>query len=133
MKKSRFDLQPQTESPEHRDLCRVLPETQIKNQFLGNAGYEIYELLDEDVITNVPPSFRTILTSQGNGVEVSLDPSQLENLRNADLKELQDKEMRREGRKRRYADLSEMVTEYELKQVKKHRMTEDRKKPKYKL
>jgi splicing factor 3B subunit 2 len=133
LRKPGFDVRPQTESPEHRDLCRILPETQFKTGFFGNAGYEIYRPLEKDVPKNVPPYFRTRLTSQRNGIEVSLDPSLRENLTNADLMEVHENEMTREGGKRRYEDLSDMVTEHELKQVKKRRMTEDRRKPKYKF
>ena len=53
-------------------------------------------------------------------MEVSLDPSEPENLTKQSLKELHDKEMAKDvGEKRRYEDLSDMVAEHEAKQAKK--------------
>ena len=136
LRKSRFDVRPPPESQPPGDLYKILPESQTTNKgFLGSTVYNFSQALDEDPAANVPPSFRPRLIWQNKGgVEISLDPSAMENVTKEGLKELHDHEMAKEaGAKRRYEDLSDMVAEHEAKQAKKRQTGEDKKKPKYKF
>jgi splicing factor 3B subunit 2 len=55
-RKSRFDVVPEPQTREQRDLYRVLPEAQKKKGFLGSTGYDISQpTLEEDIATNVIP------------------------------------------------------------------------------
>jgi len=138
LRKSRFDVAPESQTRE-RDLYRVLPEAQKKKGFLGNTGYDISQpTLDEDIATNViAPGSLARLIGQKRGVDVALDPSQLENLTKADLKALHDKEEARQmAAKRSYnqvEDMSDMVAEHAAQQAKKHKGQEEKKKSKFKF
>jgi splicing factor 3B subunit 2 len=120
-------------------LYRVLPEAQKKKGFLGSTGYDISQpTLDEDIATNViSPGSLARLIGQKRGVDVALDPSQLENLTKADLNALHDKEqVRQMAAKRSYnqvEDMSDMVAEHAAQQAKKHKGQEEKKKSKFKF
>jgi len=138
LRKSRFDVAPEPQTREQRDLYRVLPEAQKKKGFLGSTGYDISQpTLDEDIATNVIPHSLARLIGQKRGVDVALDPSQLENLTKADLKALHDKEEARQmAAKRSYnqvEDMSDMVAERAAQQAKKHKGQEEKKKSKFKF
>ena len=138
LRKSRFDQPPEPSSREPQDLYRVLPEKQTKKGFLGSQGYDISRpTLDEDTPTNVTSFLSCGLIRQKRGVEVALDPSQLENLTKSDLRALHDKEETRQRiEKRGYnqaEDMSDMVAEHEARQVKKLKTQEDKKKSKFKF
>jgi len=142
LRKSRFDVAP-SEPPTRgtRDLYRVLPETQKKKGLLGSTAYDISQpTLDEDITTSVshPPSFALAsLIRQKKGVDVALDPSQLENLTKADLKALHDREEARQmAAKRNYnqvEDMSDMVAERAAQQAKRQKPQEEKKKSKFKF
>ena len=136
LRKSRFDVAP-VEPQEQRDLYRVLPEAQKKKGFLGNQGYDISRpTLDEDTPTNVRSRYSELM-GQKKGVDVALDPSQLENLTKADLRALHDKEeARQRAEKRGFSqneDMSDMVAEHAAMQAKKRKTQDEKKKSKFKF
>jgi len=136
LRKSRFDVAP-IEPQEQRDLYHVLPETQKKKGFLGNQGYDISRpTLDEDTPTNVCPRYSELI-GQKKGIDVALDPSQLENLTKADLRALHDKEeARQRSEKRGFSqneDMSDMVAEHAAMQSKKRKTQDEKKKSKFKF
>jgi splicing factor 3B subunit 2 len=139
LRKSRFDVAPQApQTQEQRDLYRVLPERQKKKGFLGNQGYDIsHTTLDEDTPTSVLFTLNPKLIGQKKGIDVALDPSQLENLTKADLRALHDKEEARLGSEKRgyhqEEGLSDMVAEHAAAQAKKRKTQEEKKKSKFKF
>jgi len=138
LRKSRFDVAPEPSVQEDRELYRVLPETTTKKGFLGNQGYGISRpVLDEDMPTSVCLPISPTLMIQGKGVDVALDPSQLENLTKAELRALHDKELaRKQNEKRGYTqqeDMSDMVAEHAALQAKKRKTQDEHKKSKFKF
>jgi splicing factor 3B subunit 2 len=130
--KSRFDQPPEPTEP--RDLYRVLPETGKGKGLMGNQVYDISRpTLDQDPVTNV--AHHTYLAGanvrQKKGVDVALDPSQLENLTKADLRALHDQEESwQQAVKRGYNQeegLSDMVAEHAAIQAKKRKTREEKK------
>jgi len=131
LRKSRFDVAPKQTQPQSRepqDLYRVLPQTQQKKKGpLGGLAYDISRpTLDEETSTS------------GKGVDVALDPSQLENLTKAELRALHDREEERQRvEKRPYnqaEDVSDMVADHFTAQAaKKRKPNEEKSKSKYKF
>jgi splicing factor 3B subunit 2 len=132
LRKSRFD-QPPEPSSEPRDLYRVLPETRKGKGLMGNQAYDISRpTLDQDPVTNVHHPHKGLANVwQKKGVDVALDPSQLENLTKADLRALHDQEeLRQQTAKRGYNQeegLSDMVAEHAAIQAKKRKTQEEKK------
>jgi splicing factor 3B subunit 2 len=142
LRKSRFDVAPEPTQPQSRepqDLYRVLPQNQKNKGALGVQGYDISRpTLDEETPTSVRPRYIRELIGQGRGVDVALDPSQLENLTKAQLRALHDKEEERQRvEKRPYnqaEDVSDMVAEHFTAQAaKKRKPNEEKQKSKYKF
>jgi splicing factor 3B subunit 2 len=144
LRKSRFDQHPEPSvSSEPRDLYRVLPETRKGKGLMGNQAYDISRpTLDQDPATNVPrppfPNEGLANVWQKRGVDVALDPSQLENLTKADLQALHDQEASRQQTAMRgyhqEEGLSDMVAEHAAMQAKKRKTQEEKKqKSKYKF
>lgn len=134
-KKSRFDMPPEPSEP--RELYRVLPEAETKKGFLGSQGYDFSAPTLDDEVTSVKSFSKSKLIVQKRGVEVALDPSELENLSKADLRALHDREeARQKADKRPYnqEDLSDMVAEHAAQQAKKRKpQDEGKKKSKFKF
>jgi splicing factor 3B subunit 2 len=62
LRKSRFDVAPETQTQEQRDLYRVLSDKQRKKGFLGDRGYDISApTLDDEAIVNVYPHVKAEL------------------------------------------------------------------------
>jgi len=133
LKKSRFDIPPQTQSQDRQELYRVLPETQTKKGSLRSTGYEIHTPLNADIPKNVSPPFCPRLISQKKGVDVSLDPSEPENWTMADLLNLDNQEMKKDRAKTGIDGFSDNMAELESKEHRKGRLTEEKKKPKYRF
>lgn len=137
LRKSRFDQPPEPSEP--RDLYRVLPETRKGKGLMGNQAYDFARpTLDQDPVTNVF-SYLPVskLMGQKKGIDVALDPSQLENLTKADLRALHDQEeARQQAAKRGFHQeegLSDMVAEHAAMQAKKRKTQEEKKKSKFKF
>ena len=136
LRKSRFDMQPEPSEP--RELYRVLPQAETKKGFLGSQGYDFSAPTLDDEVTSVRllcHSSKLIL--QKRGVEVALDPEQMENLSKADLRALHDREeAQQKADKRPYnrEDMSDMVAEHAAMQAKKRKtQQEEKKKSKFKF
>jgi splicing factor 3B subunit 2 len=64
LRKSRFDVAPETQTQEQRDLYRVLSDKQRKKGFLGDRGYDISApTLDDEAIVNVYPHVKAELNT----------------------------------------------------------------------
>jgi splicing factor 3B subunit 2 len=138
LRKSRFDVAPESQTQEQRDLYRVLPNTQKKKGFLGDQGYDISApTLDDDTAISVCLHIENELIEQNSGIAVALDPEQLENLTKAEVRALHDKEAAKQiGAKKNYGqqeDMSDMVAEHAELQAKKRKTQEEKKKSKFKF
>lgn len=138
LRKSRFDVAPEAQTQEQRDLYRVLPNTQKKKGFLGDQGYDISApTLDDDTAISVCFHIENELIEQNSGIAVALDPEQLENLTKAELRALHDKEAAKQiGAKKNYGqqeDMSDMVAEHAELQAKKRKTQDEKKKSKFKF
>lgn len=138
LRKSRFDVAPESSVQEQRELYRVLPERETRKGFLGSQGYDVSRpTLDEDLPTSVCSSLYSKLMVQGKGIDVAIDPSQLENLTKADLRALHDKEAARvQNEKRGYnqsEDMSDLVAEHAALQAKNRKTQDEKKKSKFKF
>jgi splicing factor 3B subunit 2 len=138
LRKSRFDIAPDAQTQEQRDLFRVLSDRQQKKGFLGGQGYDISApTLDDEATVRVYPYIEAELIEQESGYDVALDPEQLENLTKAELRALHDKEAAKQiTAKKNYGqheDMSDLVVEHAELQAKKRKMQEEKKKSKFKF
>jgi splicing factor 3B subunit 2 len=140
LRKSQVDVSPKptpSQPQEPQDLYRVLPPIQKKEPLCSHTYHISRSTLDEETPSKVLSRSYHQLIIQDEGVEVSLDPSQLENMTEAELRTIHNRE---EGgqkmEKRSYGqmeDVSDLVADHVAAQATKKRKPKVEKKSKYKF